>query len=76
MTFNAKPPKWAEALLKAFLRPGDFDTVASDLLEEYRASVHPARGRRLAGVWYVPVRQKGRVNATDQWNEPIPPIIK
>jgi hypothetical protein len=53
MSTHATPPGWAEALLRIVLRPGDFDTVAGDLLEEYRESIHPARGRRRADLWYV-----------------------
>ena len=50
---RAKPPKWAEALLRTFLAPGDFETVSGDLLEEFRDRVGPARGPRDANVWYV-----------------------
>jgi len=50
---RATPPKWAEALLRASLAPGDFETVSGDLLEEFRDRVGPARGRRDANVWYV-----------------------
>jgi hypothetical protein len=50
---RATPPSWAEALLRALLKPGDVDSVSGDLLEEYRESVHPARGQRKADVWYV-----------------------
>jgi hypothetical protein len=47
------PPAWAETLLRAFLSAGDFETVSGDLLEEYRDTVHPARGRLGADAWYV-----------------------
>jgi hypothetical protein len=50
---NATPPRWAEALLRVFLKPGDFDSVSGDLLEEYRDSIHPVRGQRKADAWYV-----------------------
>jgi hypothetical protein len=50
---SATPPDWAEALLRVVLRPADADTVSGDLLEEYRASIHPARGQRRADQWYV-----------------------
>ena len=50
---SATPPRWAEALLRAFLKPRDVDSVSGDLLEEYRDSVHPVRGHRGADVWYV-----------------------
>jgi hypothetical protein len=47
------PPNWAEALLRVFLSPADFDSVSGDLLEEYRDSIHPVRGQRGADAWYV-----------------------
>ena len=47
------PPKWAEVLLRIFLRSRDRDTVAGDLLEEYRETVLPARGCRRAQWWYL-----------------------
>lgn len=53
MSTNARPPGWAETLLRLVLRPGDFDSVSGDLLEEYRESVHPVRGQRTADLWYV-----------------------
>ena len=40
-------------MLRLVLRPGDFDSVSGDLLEEYRESVHPVRGQRTADLWYV-----------------------
>ena len=53
MNATATPPRWAEALLRAFLRPGEFESVSGDLLEQYRDSIHPSRGQRGANVWYV-----------------------
>ena len=53
MTTTANPPGWSEALLRAFLKPGDFENVSGDLLEQYRDSIYPARGRRRADLWYV-----------------------
>jgi len=53
MSANATPPGWAEVLLRAFLTPGDSESVSGDLLEQYRESVRPARGRRRADIWYV-----------------------
>jgi len=53
MTLTANPPRWAEALLQAFLKPSDFESVSGDLLEQYRDSIHPARGKRRADLWYV-----------------------
>ena len=53
MTTNATPPAWAETILRAVLKPTDFATVSGDLLEEYRETVYPARGRQKADRWYV-----------------------
>src|SRR5260370_10273740 len=50
---TANPPRWAEALLRAFLKLGDFEAVSGDLLEQYRDSILPARGQLLADFWYV-----------------------
>jgi hypothetical protein len=48
-----RPPEWAEVLLRLSLRRADRESVSGDLLEEYRASIVPARGRRSADAWYV-----------------------
>jgi hypothetical protein len=50
---SVRPPHWAETVLRFALRPGDFETVSGDLLEEYRQSVYPSRGRRRADWWFV-----------------------
>jgi hypothetical protein len=47
------PPSWADALLRMFLKPADFDSVPRDLLEAYRDSIRPARGQTGADIWYV-----------------------
>jgi len=47
------PPRWAEALLRAFLKPADVDSVSGDLLEEYRDAIHPVRGQAAADAWYA-----------------------
>src|SRR5687768_6917496 len=47
------PPRWAEAVLRSFLRPSDRESISGDLLEEYRAAKHPALGGWRADVWYV-----------------------
>jgi hypothetical protein len=47
------PPHWAEALLRLFLKPDVFASVSGDLLEQYRDSIHPARGQLGADEWYV-----------------------
>jgi len=53
MTPNPTPPEWAERVLQAFLSSSAFESVSGDLLEEYRDSVFPSRGRRGAQVWYI-----------------------
>jgi hypothetical protein len=47
------PPAWAEHVLRLLLTPEDRETVSGDLLEEYRVSVLPLRGRMRADVWYL-----------------------
>ena len=53
MSVTAMPPRWAEALLRAFLKPDDFESVSGDLLEHYRDSIYPSRGQRGADLWYA-----------------------
>jgi len=48
-----KPPVWAEHVLRLLLKPEDRESVSGDLLEEYRESVCPSRGRAGADLWYV-----------------------
>jgi hypothetical protein len=50
---SVTPPRWAEAVLRLLLRSDVAETVSGDLLEEYRETVHPARGRWRADLWYV-----------------------
>ena len=50
---SVQPPRWAEALLRAVLPPQDAETVSGDLLEEYRETVLPSRGRGQADAWFV-----------------------
>jgi hypothetical protein len=50
---TATPPRWAESLLRAVLAPSEFETVAGDLLEEYREIRYPGLGARRADSWYV-----------------------
>jgi hypothetical protein len=54
---NARPPRWAEALLCLLLKPKDRESVSGDLLEEYRDAVVPALGSAAGDRWYV--RQVG-----------------
>jgi hypothetical protein len=50
---RTKPPIWAEAALRLFLRSEVFLTVSGDLLEQYRDSILPARGLMRADGWYL-----------------------
>lgn len=47
------PPRWAEALLRVFLKPAVVESVSGDLLEEYRETIHPGRGQSAADAWYA-----------------------
>jgi hypothetical protein len=47
------PPRLATTMLAAFLRPRDFETISGDILEQYRDSIYPSRGRRGADLWYT-----------------------
>jgi hypothetical protein len=49
---DARPPSWAEAILRVLLKPHDRETVSGDLLEEYRDAIVPTRGRA-ADLWYI-----------------------
>jgi hypothetical protein len=49
---DARPPRWAEAILRMLLKPYQRETVSGDLLEEYRDTIVPARGRA-ADWWYI-----------------------
>jgi hypothetical protein len=42
-----------ERLLRTFVNARDRETIAGDLLEEYREVVLPARGRLRAQMWYL-----------------------
>ena len=47
------PPAWLEWLLVRFLAARDRETVAGDLLEEYREERLPRYGRMRADFWYL-----------------------
>ena len=47
------PPAWADTLLRAILGIDNSQTISGDLLEEYRATLYPARGRTGADYWFV-----------------------
>ena len=49
---SARPPRFADAVLRLLLPPHDRDAVSGDLLEEYRESIYPVRGRVRADVWF------------------------
>jgi len=50
---SVRPPRIAEAILRIFLRADEAETESGDLLEAYRDSIYPARGRRRADLWFV-----------------------
>lgn len=47
------PPDWAQFLLERLVAPSHQENIPGDLLEEYRESVLPNRGRGRADAWYV-----------------------
>ena len=49
---DARPPRWAEAILCMLLKPENRESVSGDLLEEYRDAIVPTRGRA-ADLWYI-----------------------
>jgi hypothetical protein len=53
MAETTSPPEWAEAVLRLSLKAADCENVSGDLLEEYRASIVPIRGKIAADRWYV-----------------------
>lgn len=48
----ANPPRIAQWLLRATVRSGDAESIAGDLLEEYRAVRRPSLGPLRADAWY------------------------
>jgi hypothetical protein len=50
---HPNPPRWAQMLLRALLRPADTESIPGDLLEEYREVRYPSLGRARANVWYI-----------------------
>ena len=48
-----RPPRWADALLRTCLSPEEAETQSGDLLEAYRDSIVPQRGRLSADLWFV-----------------------
>jgi hypothetical protein len=53
MTRTNDPPRWAEALLFRFLQIKDRETIAGDLLEEYRDGIVAGTGRFKADSKYI-----------------------
>jgi hypothetical protein len=49
---DARPPRWAEAILCMLLKPENRESVSGDLLEEYRDTIVPTQGRA-ADIWYI-----------------------
>src|SRR5215475_734579 len=47
------PPRWADALLRSVLTPEDAEVTSGDLIEVYRDSIRPFRGRWQADLWFV-----------------------
>lgn len=47
------PPRLAQALLRAFVRPCDAESIPGDLLEEYREVKRPSLGKSRADWWYI-----------------------
>jgi hypothetical protein len=50
---DVSPPRFADAVLRLLLDPDDRESVSGDLLEEYRESILPVRGRLRADLWFV-----------------------
>ena len=50
---TVRPPRWAEAILRMFLREDEAETESGDLLEAYRDSIYPNRGRWRADLWFM-----------------------
>ena len=50
---ESSPPRIAQALLRALLRPSDYESIPGDLLEEYREVRRPSLGRFRADAWYI-----------------------
>src|SRR5690349_137615 len=63
---TARPPRWAEALLRLLLKPEDRESVSGDLLEEYRETIVPTLGSA-ADRWYVRQVASFLVRASWMW---------
>jgi hypothetical protein len=49
----AQPPRWAAAALRLLVAARDRESIAGDLVEEYRESILPRLGRAGARRWYA-----------------------
>jgi hypothetical protein len=47
------PPRWAQRVLESTLMARDQETIAGDLLEEYRERIGQGHGVRSVDVWYA-----------------------
>jgi hypothetical protein len=63
---NARPPRWAESLLRLLLKPEDRESVSGDLLEEYCETIVPTLGSA-ADRWYVKQVASFLVRASWLW---------
>lgn len=50
---DVTPPAWAERVLRLVVRHDHYLNVAGDLLEAYRETIYPSRGRGHADRWYT-----------------------
>lgn len=48
-----RPPRWMESTLRLLLDPINAETVSGDLIEEYRESVYPGKGKLKADLWFL-----------------------
>ena len=50
---NTNPPRWTELALQMILKRRDRESIAGDLLEEYREEIVPTRGALGRHTWYL-----------------------
>src|SRR5262245_13005384 len=48
-----QPLRWAESVLRVLLTTDEAETIAGDLVEQYRDSVYPVKGRLRADLWFA-----------------------
>ncbi len=66
---HANPPRVAQALLRALVRPSESECIPGDLLEEYREVRRPTLGRPGADRWYI------RQVLSVLWRVTWPPVV-